>query len=251
MQKERYAKLSAQKFQNVSRRNDGTFERPNFRRDERPCPARREAIATHLGGDDQCSYPGCLEYGPCEIHSAASSYYHLKRRSRLFQNLAPVAQIKAAGSRKNGIGDKQMRRSGLVKCIGSHHDGVCRCPKQAHNEAVRLVETADVATAGLAGDFVANYAINRAGEVTDHIGPSGAAWWEPQIAAVRDSQRFRQNGGPGCFQAVEYRADGVWQWRITGWGARFRGLGNGTERALERLRATTQMHQWEESNHAL
>src|ERR1035438_4003710 len=77
-----------------------------------------------------------------------------------------------------------MLRVGLVKGAGSHHGGVCRCPEEPHNETVRFVESADIASPRFAGDFVADYAVNRAHEVADHIGSLGAGWREPQIAAV-------------------------------------------------------------------
>src|ERR1039457_2848747 len=77
-----------------------------------------------------------------------------------------------------------MLRGSLVKRAGSHHDGVCRCPEEPHNKTVRFGESADVASPRFAGDFVADYAVNRAHEVADHIGPLGAEWREPQIAAV-------------------------------------------------------------------
>src|ERR1039458_4789980 len=44
-----------------------------------------------------------------------------------------------------------MLRGGLVKRAGSHHDGVCRCPEEPHNETVRFVESADIAS--LAAQF--------------------------------------------------------------------------------------------------
>src|ERR1039458_876563 len=103
-----------------------------------------------------------------------------------------------------------MLRGGLAKRTGSHHDGVCRCPEETHNETVRLIESADIASPGFAGDFVADYAIDRAHEVADHIGPLGPGWREPQIAAVSNSQFVRQNGRPGCFPAVDQRADPIW-----------------------------------------
>jgi hypothetical protein len=80
-----------------------------------------------------------------------------------------------------------MLRGGLVKRTGSHHDGVRRCPEKPHDETVRLVESADIASPGFAGDFVADYAVERAYEIADHIGPLGAGWREPQIAAVGSS----------------------------------------------------------------
>src|ERR1035438_7253106 len=81
-----------------------------------------------------------------------------------------------------------MLRGGLVKRAGSHHDGVCRCPEEPHNETVRFVESADIASPRFAGDFVTDYTVNRAHEVADHIGPLGAGWREPQIAAVSNSR---------------------------------------------------------------
>src|ERR1017187_524771 len=98
-----------------------------------------------------------------------------------------------------------MLRGGLVKRAGSHHDGVCRCPEEPHNETVRFVEY-----------FVTDYAVNRAHEVADHIGPLGAGWREPQIAAVSNSQFLRQNGWLGSFPAVDQRADGFWQGPLLG-----------------------------------
>src|ERR1035437_8922601 len=70
-----------------------------------------------------------------------------------------------------------------------------------------------------AGDFVADYAVNRAHEVADHIGPLGAGWREPQIAAVGNSPFLRQNGWLGSFPAVDQRADGLWQGPLLGRGA--------------------------------
>src|ERR1039457_800223 len=87
-----------------------------------------------------------------------------------------------------------MLRGGLVKRAGSHHDGVCRCPEEPHNETVRFVESADIASPRFAGDFVTDYTVNRAHEVADHIGPLGAGWREPQIAAVSNSQFLRRTG---------------------------------------------------------
>src|ERR1017187_1588050 len=109
-----------------------------------------------------------------------------------------------------------MLRCGLVKRTRSHHDGVCRCPEETHNETVRPVESADIASSGFAGDFVADYAITRAHEVADHIGPLGPGWREPQIAAISNSQGFRQNGRFGCFPAVDQRADDLWQGLLLG-----------------------------------
>jgi hypothetical protein len=43
----------------------------------------------------------------------------------------------------------------------SHHDGVCRCPEAPHNETVRFVEAADIASPRFACDFVSHYAVNR------------------------------------------------------------------------------------------
>src|ERR1035437_7631841 len=100
-----------------------------------------------------------------------------------------------------------MLRGGLVKRTGSHNDGVCRCPEEPHNETVRLVESADIASPRFAGDFVTDYAIYRAHEVADHIGPLGTGWREPQIAAISYSQFLRQNGRRGCLPAVAQRAD--------------------------------------------
>jgi len=42
MEKERYAEFRAQKFQHRSWRDDGTFERPDFRRDQRSYSACHE-----------------------------------------------------------------------------------------------------------------------------------------------------------------------------------------------------------------
>src|ERR1017187_6560148 len=117
--------------------------------------------------------------------------------------------------------DKRDRRridapGSLVKRAGSHHDGVCRCPEEPHNETVRFVESADVASPRFAGDFVADYAVNRAHEVADHIGPLGAGWREPQIAAVGNSQFLWQNGWLGSFPAVDQRSDGFWQGPLLG-----------------------------------
>src|ERR1035437_5640333 len=102
-------------------------------------------------------------------------------------------------------------RGGLVKRTGSHHDGVRRCPEETHDETVRLVESANFASPGFAGDFVADYAVKRAHEVADHIGSPRARWREPQIAAVSNSQILRQHGRLGCFPAVDQRADDCWQ----------------------------------------
>src|ERR1019366_10230745 len=66
--------------------------------------------------------------------------------------------------------------------------------EEPHNERVRFVESADIASPRFVGDFVADYAVNCAHEVADHIGPLGAGWREPQIAAVGNSQFLRQNG---------------------------------------------------------
>src|ERR1019366_1969094 len=109
-----------------------------------------------------------------------------------------------------------MLRGGLVKRTGSHHDGVRRCREESHNETVRLVESADIASPGFAREFVADYAVNRAHEVTDHIGPLGTGWREPQIAAVSNSQLLRQNGRLGCFLTVDQRADDFWQGSLLG-----------------------------------
>jgi hypothetical protein len=38
-----------------------------------------------------------------------------------------------------------------------------------------------------------------------------ARWWEPQIATISNSQRFRQNGRLGCLLAVDQRADDLGQ----------------------------------------
>ena len=67
MQKQRNAEFIAEKFQNGSRRNHGTFERPNLRRNQQSCSTRREKIFTGFGRDDQSSYAGCPEYGSCEV----------------------------------------------------------------------------------------------------------------------------------------------------------------------------------------
>src|ERR1039458_2066753 len=104
-----------------------------------------------------------------------------------------------------------MLRGGLVKRAGSQHDGVCRCPEEPHNETVRFVESADVAASGFGSDFIADYAINRTYEVPDHIGPLGAGWREPQIAAVGNSQFLRQNGRTAAFPGVDQRADNFWR----------------------------------------
>src|ERR1039458_8971118 len=109
-----------------------------------------------------------------------------------------------------------MLRGGLVKRTGSHHDGVGRCSEETHNETVRLVESADIASSGLAGDFVADHAIDSAHEVTDHIRPLGAGWWEPQIAAIGKPQSLREDGRPGCLPAVDQRADNLWQGPLLG-----------------------------------
>src|ERR1035437_5605287 len=109
-----------------------------------------------------------------------------------------------------------MLRGGLVKRAGSHHDGVCRCPEEPHNETVRFVESADIASPRFAGDFVTDHTVNRAHEVADHEGPFGAGWREPQIAAVSNSQFLRQNGRLGSFPALDQRADDFWQGPLLG-----------------------------------
>src|ERR1017187_7426234 len=100
-----------------------------------------------------------------------------------------------------------MPGGGVMKRTGSHHDGVCRCPEEPHNETVRLVESADIASSGFAGDSVAHHAVNSAHEVADHIGPFGTCRREPQVATVSASQFLRQNRLRGRFPAVDQRAD--------------------------------------------
>src|SRR5450432_699361 len=208
VEKQRYAELGTQKFENGSRRNDGTFERPDFRGAKRPGPARCENLFAGFGGDDQCWYAGRAEHGSGEVHSAASAYHHLERRRRLPQDLRAVARIQITGFRVNPGGNEQVLWDGLVKSCRSHHDGVRRGPEEPHDETVGPVESADIASPGMAGDFIADYPINRAHEVADYIGPLGAGRRKPEIAAVSDSQFLRQNGMRRCFPAVDQRADG-------------------------------------------
>ena len=67
-----------------------------------------------------------------------------------------------------------MLRGGLVKRTGSHHDGVCRCPEETHNETVRSVESADVASSGFAGDFAsANTDIKLNAEILSYSRSKG------------------------------------------------------------------------------
>src|ERR1039457_7033503 len=100
-----------------------------------------------------------------------------------------------------------MPGGGFMKRTGSHHDGVCRCPEEPHNETVRRVESADIASSGFAGDFVAHHPVNSAHEVADHIGPFGTRRREPQVATVSAFQFLRQNRMRGRFPAVDQRAD--------------------------------------------
>ena len=89
-----------------------------------------------------------------------------------------------------------------MKRASSDHDGVCRCSEEPHNEAVGLVETADGSASGFARDFVADYAVNRAHEVADHIRPLRTGGREREIAAISGSQFLRKDERLGYFPAV-------------------------------------------------
>ena len=74
----------------------------------------------------------------------------------------------------------------------AYHDGVRRGAKQSHDEAVALVESADIATAGLSRYRVADHAVERADEISNHLrAPAGEG--EMKVSSVSQAEIVGQN----------------------------------------------------------
>ena len=62
---------------------------------------------------------------------------------------------------------------------GSDDHGIRGGAQQAHDETVAFVETADVAASGLARYLVAHHSIERADEISNHVGAAATRFGKP------------------------------------------------------------------------
>src|ERR1044071_2465114 len=85
-----------------------------------------------------------------------------------------------------------MSRSYLSKGPRSNDCRIRRSPEKPHDETVRLIEPADLAAAGLAGDLETGHAVEGAYDVADDIRPF-IRRGEAQTSAVKNCQLVRQN----------------------------------------------------------
>ena len=83
-----------------------------------------------------------------------------------------------------------MLHRNFPKGASAHNHRIRRSTKQPHDEAIRRVESADIAAAGFPGDLETDHAVKGAHEVADDIRPI-AMRWEPQITSVQNPQFLR------------------------------------------------------------
>ena len=85
-----------------------------------------------------------------------------------------------------------MSHGNFPKGTRSNNRRIRGSPQQPHDEAVRLVESADIAAAGFPGDLETDHAVQCAYEIADYIGPI-VMLRETQISPVENCQFLRQN----------------------------------------------------------
>ena len=83
-----------------------------------------------------------------------------------------------------------MSGSNFSKRAGSHNHRIHRGPQQSHDEAIRLIEPADIAAARLSGNLETDHSVDCADEVADYIGLI-VTLGETQISAVKNRQFLR------------------------------------------------------------
>jgi hypothetical protein len=74
----------------------------------------------------------------------------------------------------------------------AYHHRVGGCPKESHDEAVGLIESADLAASGLSRNFETDHPVKGAYEVAYDIGPTCTSR-ESKVPAIEFLQLVGQN----------------------------------------------------------
>jgi hypothetical protein len=110
--------------------------------------------------------------------------------TRLVDDLLDVSRLelgKVELRRQRFDLNESVAASGFLQCRRTHHDGVCRGAQQSHDEAVALIEPADIATAGLSRYRETDDSVQRADEISNHV-RAPAARSELKVSSVSHAE---------------------------------------------------------------
>jgi len=96
-----------------------------------------------------------------------------------------------------------MLRTDLVHCPRTDDDRIYRRAEQSHNEAIRLIGTADRFTTGLARNSITDHAVDCRNKIAYHVRPVIGNIWKTEITSIELAEVYRKQRFAGSDTVME------------------------------------------------